>query len=500
MSEDSLDRSESTNPKLQVGKKTVEVGQPNNVMTIGNFVRDQRKAELQMPNFLCTVDTMCGDDAVYTAIDITNMLVLNSLYKGSFVSKTQKGKIAADYLNYCIRNMSSGTWMQAANNMATDIKYGFSLLNLVTEKRKYGKYKGNYVIKKLAPRSQSSLYSWVWDNDFREVVGIVQKPMVKKSRTYGDFKDRISIGQINQGRFQTTDYPFISSDNLLHCIYNPTNNNPQGDSPLLHCYAAWKEKSIVEQYEVIGVTKDMGGALVIRVPSDLIERAGDPAQYPNEAAEYDQLQTDAANLHAGKSTYIVLSSDVDPASKTKDFDIEFKGVDGGGKQYSTSAIIEQKRKSIYNVFGAGFLLLGQDGSGSFSLSTNQMSVHDQYAQRSTLWKVDVINTQLAPRLLALNNIELDWEDMPQFEAADPTPANIEVISKAIQRLKSTGALTPEALREYYRQLDLPTEGIDELTFDDGDTSRGGENNGGTAGTKGSQAEGAASDLNNDNAS
>jgi hypothetical protein len=272
---------------------------------------------------------------------------------------------------------------------------------------------------------------------------------------------------------------------MLHFRHNPTNNNPQGDSPLTHVYDAWLEKKLVERYEVVGVSKDLGGAVVLRVPSELIDRANDPATYPNEAAEYSQLQKDAGALHAGESSYIVLTSDVDEVTKTPLFDFELKGIDGGGKQYNTSDIIDQKRKSIYNMFGTGFLLLGQSGHGSNALSSNQMTTHDYYVNRSVMWKTDVINNQLAPRLLAINNISLDWKDMPVFKAADPSKPDLDVISKVIQRAKSVGGMTPQALEALYKDAGWPTEGIEDLTFDDGDTARGGES-GGTSGTGSSQ--------------
>ncbi len=168
-----------------------------------------------------------------------------------------------------------------------------------------------------------------------------------------------------------------------------------------------------------------------------------------------------------------------------------------GKQYKTSEIIDQKRKSIYNVFGAGFLLLGQDGTGSNALSTNQQSTHDLYVERNILWKCDVLNNQLAPRLLAVNNVYLDYKDMPVFKPADPTKPDFETLSKAIQRMKSTGAMTPSALEHVYQTLGLPTEGIEDLIFDDGDTSRGGES-GGTSGVGGTQSGGASSEENLEN--
>lgn len=326
-----IEKAESSNPKLAVGKNNIEVGQPR-IVTSSRFIQDQRKVELNMPLRLCTFDAMCYDDAVFNSIDVTNLLVLLSLQKGKFEAPkgSSKGKIAADFLNYCVRNMSYGTWMEAMNNACTDIKYGFSLLNLVTEVRDYGPYKGSRVIRKLSSRDQKSVYGWVWDNKVRELRGVVQKPsLIKDRRLTSSFKGNIGLNELSQPTYYETDYPFIKSEQLIHFRYNPTNNNPQGDPPLLHCYDAWKEKELVEGYEVVGVSRDLAGAIVVRVPSELIEKGNDSTNYPNEATEYQALQEDAANLHAGKSSFIVLSSDVDPATKSKDYDIEFKGIEGG---------------------------------------------------------------------------------------------------------------------------------------------------------------------------
>lgn len=479
---------------------SIEKGQPR-IITSSKFIQDAKRKDLKMPTRFCTFDNMTDDDAVYNSIDITNLLVVTALSNGKFVPKKgQRSQIAADFLNYNIRNMTTGTWMQAMLNAVTDLKYGFSFLNIVTETRNYGKYKGSKVLKKLAPRDQKSLYGWVWDKNFRELRGFVQKPLLTQLRepTIKEFESGLFIDGITGG-FLKPNYPFLSTSQILHFTYNQTNNNPQGDSPLLHCYDAWMEKKLVERYEVVGVSKDLGGAVVLRVPAQLIEKANDPVAYPNEAREYEQLQRDAAALHAGETSYIVLTSDVDEVTKNKLYDFELKGIDGGGKQYKTSEIIDQKRKSVYNVFGTGFLLLGQTGHGSHALSTNQMSTHDYYVSRNIMFKEDVINNQLAPRLLAINNIHLDFDEMPVFQSEDPSKPDLDIISKFIQRTKSVGGLTQEALESLYEASDLPVEGIEELSFDDEDSSRGGESNG-SSGTGNSQAGGASSETNSENAS
>ena len=475
-----------------------EKGQPR-VVTSGRFITDTRNTELLLPNRFITFDNMMTDDAVFNSVDVTNLPTLLALSGGKFVPKgdSKVSEEVSKFLNYNLHNMSQGTWMEAVNNLNTDIIYGFSLLNMVTEKRNHGKYKGFRCLKKLAPRSQCSVYGWVWDKNYRELLGVVQKPNAKKLRDPNLQAFNGSLTALDQNIWRNGEYELLDSRTLLHSVYNPTDNNPQGDSPLMHCYDAWLEKKLIEKYEVVGVSKDLGGALVIRVPSQLIERANQPELYPDEAAEYLALQADAAALHAGESTYIVLSSDVDPVTKTEDYGIEFKGIDGGGKQYKTSDIIDQKRKSIYNVFGAGFLLLGQGTTGSYALSSSQTTTHALYVQRNIAWKVDLINNKLAKTLLEANNMHIDFEDMPTFEPIDPDEFDIDVLSKAVQRMKSVGGLTPEVLAQLYAKSGLMVEGIDKLSFDDGDTSRSGESKG-SSGTGNSQSGGKSSSTNSEN--
>jgi len=489
MVEESVDKDET------IGKKPVirpitssERGQPRLIRS-NRFVRDTRKVELEMPRRLCVFDNMMLDDAVFNSVDVSNLPVLVAMANGKYVAPkgaSSAGKVAADFLNYNIRNMSFGTWMEYINNANTDIIYGWSFQNIVTEIRNHGKFRGFRVLKKLAPRNQKSLYGWVFDKNNREVLGFVQKPNILQQRDprLKDFVNGIN-NLTNITKFSQR-YPFIRKEQILFNRYNPTDNNPQGDSPLMHCYDAWLEKKLVERFECIGVTKDMGGAVVLRVPSSLIERANDPQNYPDESAEYKALQEDAAALQAGESSFILLASDVDPVSKVPDFNIDFKGIDGGGKQYNTSDIIDQKRKSIYNVFGAGFLLLGQNSVGSYALSTSQTSTHGFYVQRNIMWKTDVLNNQLAPTLLAINNINLNFEDMPVFQPSEVDELSLDELGKFLQRAKSVGALTKQATEHLYDIAGLPTDGIDELDFSSEDQSRSGESFGSSGNGKSDQ--------------
>ena len=238
-----------------------------------------------MPRWLCVAEQMYQeDDAVFVGVDRTNEKVLKAMYTGKFIpgpSNSRASQEAAEFLNYNIRNMSFGSWLEAMTNANTDTIYGWSFMNIVTEVRRNGPYAGKRVLKKLAPRSQKSLYGWVWDKNIREITGWVQQPNLLKNRDplLSDFGGTLGINQlVNTFNYQEN-YPYIRKEQMLHFRFNPVDNNPQGDSPLLHCYDAWVEKNLVQEYEIIGVTKDLGGSVVLRVPSQLIERANDPTNY-----------------------------------------------------------------------------------------------------------------------------------------------------------------------------------------------------------------------------
>jgi hypothetical protein len=319
----------------------------------------------------------------------------------------------------------------------------------------------------------------------------------KREPTIGDYtSSKIMYSSVSNGYYKDPKYTFIPRNRLLHFRFNPTNNNPQGNTPLFLCYDAWAEKHLIEQYEIIGVSKDLGGIAVVSVPLDLMEKASDPDNFPEDYASYQALVDNAAAAQQGKNQVIVVASDVHDNNKNKLYDFKLAGVEGSAKQYKTSEIIEQKRKSIYNVFGASFMITGQDGHGSNALSSNQMSTHDYYVQRLIMWVTDVINTQLVPMILAANDMQLDWEDTPYFEADDPTKDNADSIGKLINRLGQAGALTNLALERGYELLELPTEGVLDLDLT-GDKS-GGDFEGSGNGT--TQAGGASSDTNSENAS
>lgn len=503
MSEEKIEKAE--NPEGKSVTRPVSTvrahGQPR-IVTSNRFVNAIRKTEFNtLPKALCTYQAMYeNNEAISTSVDTTNRFVVKSLYNGEFVSPSgsRVSKEAANFLNYNIRNMSYGTWLDFVKNSCTDLINGFSIQNIVTEVRNYGEYRGMRCLKKLSPRNQRTIYGWVFDKSFTELKAFVQKPNVRQNKEpkVTDYIGNVSLNELTSLNIYSNNYPVIRTEQMLHFRHDAKDNNPEGQSPLVKCFDAHCHKTLIEEHSVVGISKDFAGMLVVRVPSELIKRANVPESFPNEALEYAALQTDAAALQNGDQSFILLSSDTDPTSKVRDYDVEFKGIDGGSKNYEVTKLLDHFNKAIYNTFNTGFLLLGQgSGShGSYALSSNQKDMHSFFVQDLILEKKDVLDNQLAPRLLMANNINISYKDMPVFKPADPDEASLDEVGKFLQRAASVDKLTPEATKYWYEKSGTPTEGIDDLDFSSKGASRAGEGLG-TSGN-GQQAQDMSNNMEN----
>lgn len=178
---------------------------------------------------------------------------------------------------------------------------------------------------------------------------------------------------------------------------------------------------------------------VLKIPTDILNRAAiDPNS--DEAISVQTLKSNLANLHAGEQAYMIIPSDLHDQSTTPQYEIKFLGIDGSGKQFNTTELKQQRKKEIYDSFGAGFLIMGNSETGSYSLSDNKQTLHSQFIEHDVKNISEVINKELIPQLLALNGIYLTDENMPVFVPGNVGDPDIEGNSKMIQRTVAVGAI------------------------------------------------------------
>jgi hypothetical protein len=222
--------------------------------TIKLYADWRKPYDLKWPECIRTYNEMEYDDDVATALDASYTFVERAFVEPEVVyNKESEVSIeAARFLKWCLNNMDDGMTLRSAVRSAiTFKKYGFSVLEKCYTQVTSGEYAGMYKLQKLATRPQETLNKanpYVYSDDGRTVIGIIQSINAVSST------NAIIPASIVGDRF-------LPRKKLLIFGYNSTDSNPFGVSPLASIYQDWKEKVLISDYEVVGVSKDLGGKL-----------------------------------------------------------------------------------------------------------------------------------------------------------------------------------------------------------------------------------------------
>lgn len=489
----------TSDSRLRLG----EVGNPY-LKAIGGYIEESKKRELQFPNSLETYDKMSGNAAISKGMTVGEVFLTKALLTVKFEAgkaQTQASKDFADFLNWNIQNFVGNSWYDAITNIITFRKYGFSWLEKVFAKNDSIKWKGKFKYKylKLAPRSQKSVREWVFDDPIlkRNLIGLYQWNPTSSMNSQM-YQNLTNVTRIDDKALRREKFMLFS--------WNSTNNNPQGKSDLYECYKSWKELEMIASYEVVGVAKDMAGVIVVRVPNDHINKA---AEDPNslEASSLNHLQKNIASIAAGDQSSVLLGSDTqgENGNGKYTYDFELKGIDGGGKQYSTKDLTDVRKKDILDILGAGFLSVGQDSVGSHSLSDSKQSIHAFFMERMLMFIKSVFERDFIKSLADINEITLEQDEMPlmvfgEFDESDPQEQ-----AKVIQLMAGVGCLARDKsiLLQAHKRCGFDITELEKLSEEEliakltPDTARVGES-GGSSGTGGTQQGGITSATNSGN--
>lgn len=216
------------------------------------YIEEEQVQDLSWPYCLDTYTAMLKDDAVSVALRAKNTLIIGSLQDRQILpgdpSDSQSVE-AAKFVDWNLRNLEGQTFFSLLQDICTYNEHGFSAFEKVWTTVDTGEYKGRIKLKKAAGRSQRS---------FDDSTPVSYSP---DGRTF--------LG-LNQSRRNLPDYGAIQSNSLYaNLIEIPANklllfsyegyyNNALGNSPLKGVYVAWKEKKLIEEYQVIGIAKDLG--------------------------------------------------------------------------------------------------------------------------------------------------------------------------------------------------------------------------------------------------
>ena len=327
---------------------------------------------------------------------------------------TPEATEAADFLEQCMEDMSH-TWDDLISEILSCLIYGWSWHEIVYKKRigpwekdptKKSKYTdGKIGWRKIPIRSQETLLRWQFD----ETGGV--QAMVQIAPPYYD----TTVLPINKSLLFRTG---------LH------KGNPEGRSLLRNAYRPWFMKKRLEEFEAIGVERDLAGMPVAGVPSSYMTAAAGTKENKAFLAFKRMVQNVRRDEHEG----LVLPREFDEKGNER-FSFELMS-SGGARSFDTSAIIQRYEQRILMVALADFILVGHEGVGSYSMHVDKTGIFRAALNTIADAIADTFNRHAIPRLFELNAWKLD--ELPRIVPDNVDPPNLAELTQFMTGMAGMG--------------------------------------------------------------
>lgn len=380
-----------------------------------------------------------NDDTIGAILFAVEMLIRQASWNVEPGGDTPKDKEAAEFVEQCMHDMQD-TWTDTISEILSFLTYGWSFHEIVY-KRRMGKTRdqktrskyndGLIGWKKLPIRAQETLYQWEYDDE-DNLIAMTQLP----PPNYG----LITIPMDKAMLFRT----------------KSRKGNPEGRSILRNAYRSWYFKRRIQEYEGIGIERDLAGLPVFTAPEDI--------------AIWDEDDPDMVKLRTGMEAMVQKIRVDELAGIVKPHGFEFELLNSGGsKQFDTNAIIQRYDTGMAMTVLADFIFLGHQQVGSFALSSDKTELFSMAIGAYLDIICETFNSQGIPQLIDVNGSHFDGiTDYPKLAHGDIENADIQKLAAYIKDMTGVGILVPDdGLEDYVREAaGLPERTSDTRTIDD----------------------------------
>lgn len=400
--------------------------QQSQPLHVENTVLQLGKRDLSVNQAFYTYRDMKLDGIISGSMSFIKAVLSKGDFKIAYhPDSNQQEKKLIDALNLSLNTMEDYDKKRLVSNWLQMLDYGCSLNEVVCER-----VGGQFVFKTISPIHLTTV------ERFEMKGGILKRLLLAPAENDG-LVVNVDVAQKN-----------ISGDKILFFRVEPDSDFPLGKSLLYGAYTAWKAKKILQEYEAIGVAKNLSGVLDIKVPSEYISKYFNE---PNstEAIYVSNLLTQAELLHAGKGSYILSASDTNP-NGVRLFEITTVGGNGGNSQnYNVGAAIARYNQEIQLSLQTMVLSLGAEGGGSFALSDNSTYLMTLFIEN--VQKVISQEFRKAVKIAyELNGLPLDRVPTLEFEPVQPL--DWQEFTEGWSRLVTAGAVTADqGLEQFIRE-------------------------------------------------
>lgn len=408
----------------RVAPNFAEYGSPGLTRYVG-YVQEEFLPQLQWPRASKIYQEMESNDPVIGAVlYVCEQLIRRVNWRVAPASSETVDQEAAQFLKSCMDDMST-SWNDTVAEILTMLPYGFAWHEEVykirggdtRDPRTRSKYDDNRIgWRRLPGRAQSTIESWVFDDEDHGILAAVQYPPP-------DYQVRVL--PMEKSLLFRTKYRY---------------NNPEGRSMLRNAYRPWYFKKHIEEIEGIGIERDLAGLPVLQTPEgvDIWNPKDEIATSIRNRAE-----NLVRNIRRDQNEGVVLPHE---------WSLQLLS-SGSRRQFDTNAIINRYDQRIAITLLADIIMLGADKVGSFALANVKRGLLGAALESITYAIAEVFNRYAIPRLFKLN-IFPGIRDYPRLEPGEVVAPDLSDLARYIQALAGAKMpLFPDTdLEEYFRSI------------------------------------------------
>ena len=321
---------------------------------------------------------------------------------------------AAQFVESCMNDMSH-TWDEMVSEILSFLVFGWSWHEVIYKKRqgtnrnqeKNSNYSDGLIgWRKIPIRAQETWLQWVFD----------------------DSGETTALVQLAPPTYQRTVIP--RSKSLLF-RYSSVKNNPEGRSMLRNAYRSWYFKKRLEEFEGIGVERDLAGLPVAYLPADYLNAKPNTPQ----AKIVEAFRRMVRSVRRDEQEGVIMPMAYDEDTKQPLYKFELM-TSGGSRQFDTNTIISRYEQRILMTVLADFIMVGHQDTGSYALHVDKTGIFRSALNAIVKSIADVFNRIEIPRLFALNGWSI--ENLPVLTPTDVDPPDLTQLGEFIAQMTTAG--------------------------------------------------------------
>ena len=382
----------------------------------GGYLDEEFLPQLRGRKAVEVFKEMSQNDPTIGALLFTiDRLLRNVEWRVEPAGKTRQQAKEAKHVEECMADMqmSFDDFITEALSM---LPYGWAWHEIVykrreglwaTDHRHRSKHNDNLIgWGKFPIRAQETLLRWVF-NEAGEVEAMVQ---------------------MAPPRYKVIAVP---SQRSLLFRFKHHKGNPEGISMIRNAYRPWFMKKRLEEFEAVGVERDLAGLPMVGLPAEMLKAKPGTDQ----AKAVDQFRKMVKTVRRNEQEGIVFPKAFDQDTKQPLYTFELLG-GGGSRAFNTDAIIQRYDLQILTTVLADFIKVGHQSTGSYSLHTDKTGIFRTSLNSITESIADVLNRNAIPRLFKVNGWQPD--KLPRIVPSDVDSPDIAVLAQFMSAMQGTG--------------------------------------------------------------